>query len=272
MIQHAATPYSLPDGQEALQLGVDATVTIAKATQLAGHQVEAEALDMGILPTRYARNMSEISHADQIKLLRSTVAQVGLGGLGGSLLELFLRAGIGHIKGADGDFFEESNLNRQSLSSVSYLGQSKVHSAKLRAEEINPSTTFSGHASFLDEKTLPEFLSGCHVAVDALGGLAMRNQLQQAAAQSNIPLVTGALAGWTGYVGVVLPGQCGPSDFMGSDNSAEEKLGCPAPAVACIASLMATETLKLITSSQSVLAGKIMIIDLKSMTFETISL
>ena len=121
-------------------------------------------------------------------------------------------------------------------------------------------------------RSLPDFLENCHVAIDALGGLKTRLALQKAAAKADVPLVTGALAGWTGYVSVVMPGQSGPADIMGQNNAAEETLGCPSPAVTLVASLMATETIRILSGFPSSIAGKILIIDLQSFTFETIVL
>jgi molybdopterin/thiamine biosynthesis adenylyltransferase len=99
----------------------------------------------------------------------------------------------------------------------------------------------------------------------------MRGHLQQAASRAAIPLVTGALAGWTGYVAVVMPGQIGPADLMGTDNGGEEKLGCPAPAVNLVASIMASEVVNVLTGAPA-LAGKMLVMDLRSHAFETISL
>ncbi|RWU05396.1 HesA/MoeB/ThiF family protein [Pseudodesulfovibrio sp. S3] len=236
-----------------------------------GCEIEALALQLGIFPDRYLRNMQSITPAAQIRLLESRVAQVGIGGLGGTLLEHFLRLGVGRIRAADGDVFEASNLNRQALSRISNMGQPKVRAAELMAAEINPSTCLETVNEFLTPESLPLFLEGCDLAVDALGGLTMRRHLQQAASQAGIPLVTGALAGWTGYVGVVMPGQIGPADIMGTNNAAEEELGCPAPAVTFIASLMASETVNIL-SHTSTLAGKMLVVDLCSQTFETITL
>ncbi|WP_319467264.1 ThiF family adenylyltransferase [uncultured Pseudodesulfovibrio sp.] len=268
-IQASAVRQELPTGGSGDCISLSDVAEIAIRHHQSGHVVEAEALKMGIHPQRYLRNMNDISAASQVQLLESSVAQVGLGGLGGSLLEIFLRTGIGRIRGADGDVFEESNLNRQALSSPSNLGISKAHAARDRAQAINPSVDFAAQDTFLDDKSLPEFLNGCDIAIDALGGLDMRRSLQQAATDAGIPLVTGALAGWTGYVGVVMPGQTGPADIMGINNAAEEALGCPAAAVTCIASIMATETIKTLTQASS-LKGKMLIIDLKSLSFETI--
>ncbi len=108
--------------------------------------------------------------------------------------------------------------------------------------------------------------------MDALGGLTSRLALQRAASDANIPLVTGALAGWTGYIAVVMPGESGPADFMGQNDAAEEQLGCPAPSVAFMASVMATETIRLLIDASSSLAGKILIIDLQTLSFDTMKL
>jgi len=268
-IRAVAVKQALPTGGNGNCISLSDVAEIAARHHLSGHVVEAEALKMGIHPLRYLRNMNDISAASQVQLLESSVAQVGLGGLGGSLLEILLRTGIGKIRGADGDVFEESNLNRQALSSPDNIGISKAHAATERAQTINPSVDFAAQDTFLDDKSLPEFLHGCDIAIDALGGLNMRRSLQHAAANVGIPLVTGALAGWTGYVGVVMPGQTGPADIMGINNAAEEALGCPSAVVTCIASIMAAETIKTLTQASS-LKGKMLIIDLKSLSFETV--
>lgn len=227
---------------------------------------------MDIHPARYLRNQTIITTAEQATLLKSTVAQVGLGGLGGTLLEMFLRAGVGRLRGADGDTFEASNLNRQALSTPDTLGVTKTEAASKRATQLNPSIDFQARNEFLDKTSLPDFIKEADLVVDALGGLETRPALQAAASDTGIPLVTGALAGWTGYVGVVMPGHPGPADIMGTNNGAEEKLGCPIPSVNFMASLMATEAVKLLTTGSSQLASAMLVIDLKALSFDKISL
>lgn len=267
-----ATPTTLPKGGEGLTITLDSVAVIAREFAVPGHVVETEALRNGVTPLRYLRNNDAISTADQIRLLESSIAQVGLGGLGGTLLDIFLRTGIGSIRAADGDRFEESNLNRQALSSPETLGIPKAEAAIQRARSINPSIALDVRDIFLDEKTMPGFLSGCDLAIDALGGLKNRLALHRAAADAGIPLVTGALAGWTGYVATVRPGHPGPAEIMGQDNAAEEILGCPAPAVACFAALMATEVVKALTVPSDTDATSLLVVDLNDMTFEKILL
>lgn len=114
-IRESAINSPLPWGGDGLVLSTGTVAELATRFQSPGHEIEAAALESGIHPTRYLRNGRTLSPEAQIKLLRSSVAQVGLGGLGGTLLELFLRSGIGTIRAADGDVFEDSNLNRQAL-------------------------------------------------------------------------------------------------------------------------------------------------------------
>ncbi|WP_243545848.1 HesA/MoeB/ThiF family protein [Pseudodesulfovibrio tunisiensis] len=271
-ICHAAEPGLLPSGDTGLFLGTQAVADMAATFDAPGWEVEALALDSGVIPKRYSRSRNAIAADQQARLLRSRVAQVGLGGLGGNLLEMLVRSGVGRIRCADGDVFEETNLNRQMLSTMGFLNRPKAEAARDRSGKINPSVEMEAANTFLDAKTMPEFLQGADVAVDALGGLDCRPLLRRTAAEAGIPLVTGALAGWTGYAAVVLPGSPGPADFMGTDNAAEETLGCPAPTVTVVASIMAAEIIAILSGAQPRLAGKMLLMDLQSMSFETVSL
>jgi len=271
-VRPRAVAADLPTGGKGLVLTPSAVRDLSHALGLHGCEIEAAALEQGILPERYLRNHRSVSEEDQLRLLRSSVAQVGLGGLGGSLLEQFLRLGVGHLRAADGDAFESTNLNRQALSTTGTLGMPKADAARMRAAAVNPSVRLETRNAFLTPETLPSFLDGCVLAVDALGGLDTRPALRKAAAEAGIPLVTGALAGWVGYVGVVLPGSIAPSDIMGTSESAEKQLGCPAPAVNLMASLMAAEVVKLLCGRPSPLTGKMLIIDLDAMSFDTVTL
>ena len=95
-------------------------------------EVEKKALKAEVMPLCYVKNFETISFSHQLKLLESKLVLVGLGGIGGYVLENLARVGVGSIKGIDGDFFEESNLNRQILSSTKNLSFPKVSVAKKR--------------------------------------------------------------------------------------------------------------------------------------------
>lgn len=264
-------PY--PDGRPGRFLDAAAVAELAGRFALAPRRVEMAALAAGICPLRYARNLTAFTMAEQARLLASKAGLVGLGGLGGGLLENLVRAGVGVIHAADGDVFEETNLNRQLLSSLSALGRPKAEVAAERAAAVNPSVEFAATNAFLDRAGMEELLDGAQVAVDALGGLKDRPALVAAAACLGLPLVTGAVAGYTAIVATVLPGGPSPADLFGSGAgcSAEDVLGCPSPAVMAVAALQAAEVVRLLAGRPPALAGKALIVDLETMHFDAVT-
>ncbi|MBI5520569.1 MAG: ThiF family adenylyltransferase [Desulfovibrio sp.] len=234
--------------------------------------MERAALALGILPERYLRNHDAYSLEEQLTLLDSRAALVGLGGLGGYTLELLARAGVGHLKAADGDEFVASNLNRQLYATRRSLGGYKAAAAAARMRQVNPAVAFEPVAHFLDAEGMARFLAGTQLCLDALGGLKDRATLARQAAKAGVPLVTAAVAGQCGLVATVLPfGTC-PADFFGAGAGAEDSQGTPAPAVATAASIMAGEALNILCGREPKLAGKMLLFDLSRMSFETVTL
>lgn len=270
-IAELAQEINSPQGEQLRMLRFADARRLARTVGLDMLDVEQAALHSGIIPERYARNMDSITPEEQLTLLRSVVTLVGLGGLGGCLLETLARLGVGRIRAADGDVFEASNLNRQLLATTSTLGWNKTDAARERCRAINPAVRFASSADFLDAERMEELVQGASLAIDALGDLGPRRNLSSACRNANVPLVAGALAGWSGYVALIRPGDTHPVEFMGGDDSAEQKLGCPAPAVTLVASLMASEAVNLLLDRPA-LAGKMLVVDLRQMHFETVTL
>lgn len=83
------------------------------------------------------------------KLQKVNVLIIGVGGVGGYALEALIRSGITNITIIDGDKIEESNLNRQIISSTSNIGEPKVEIAKKRSLEINPNINIEAKSIFI---------------------------------------------------------------------------------------------------------------------------
>jgi molybdopterin/thiamine biosynthesis adenylyltransferase len=96
---------------------------LAETTGISLREIEERALTLGILPMRYKRNRNSFSIKDQHRLLRSRVAVIGCGGLGGFVIEELCRLGVGAIQAWDYDDFAEHNLNRQVLLTIDLIGQ-----------------------------------------------------------------------------------------------------------------------------------------------------
>ena len=281
-IRELAQPTRLPDGRECAVLPFFAAKDLARGLGRSRSQggprgqavarVERAALALGIRPERYLRNFDAYSLDEQLRLLNARAAMVGLGGLGGYVLELLARAGVGGIRAADGDEFAASNLNRQLYATRRSLGGYKAAAAAARMALVNPAVAFEPVARFLDEADMGRFVAGANLCLDALGGLKDRAALARQAAAAGVPLVTAAVAGQSGFVATVLPGAAAPAEFLGAGAGAEDSQGTPAPAVAVAASLMAGEALNILCGRGPALAGKMMLFDLSRMSFETVTL
>jgi len=247
---------------------------LADEFDLALHSAHKAALSYNIIPDRYLKNFKALAHEDQQALAQGKVLIVGAGGLGGYIAEILARTGVGHIVIADGDSFEESNLNRQLFCTQETLGSLKVQAAKRRIQSINPFVNCQVFPEFLDEASLPPLLNNVDLVIDALGGIAFRQTLLEHTLNSDLALITGAVAGWIGFAATIIPGHKGPMDFwMGQENNAAEiELGCLAPIVSLIASIQCAEAINILTKGKANLVEKIFFIDLQTMTTEIFKL
>jgi len=287
-IRELAQPTRLPDGRELSVLPFFDAKDLARSLGRsrkplspdgrrrppgrAVARVERAALAAGVMPERYLRNFDCYSLDEQLRLLSSRAAMLGLGGLGGHVLELLARAGVGALCAADGDEFVASNLNRQLYATRRSLGGYKAAAAAARLSQVNPAVAFEPVARFLDEADMGRFIAGADLCLDALGGLKDRPAFARQAAKAGIPLVTAAVSGQSGLVATVLPGAKSPADFFGAGAGAEDAQGTPAPAVATAASLMAGEALNILCGRVPALAGKMLLFDLSRMSFEAVTL
>jgi len=155
---------------------------------------------------RYERNLGTLGLDGQRTLFSSRIVIVGLGGLGGYVLEQMTRAGVGHITGIDPDVFEPSNLNRQLLSDVDSLGVSKVERAKQRIQQVRPETVFLGIKKHHIEAH-KEVWAEADLVFDCLDSIADRLSLAEMCCHAGCTLIHGAIAGWYGQVAVVKSGK-----------------------------------------------------------------
>ena len=155
---------------------------------------------------RYIRNLGALTEEECALLRTKTVFVAGCGGLGGYLIEMLLRLGVGAIRAADGDAFEASNLNRQLLSSPSALGKPKAEAAAERAALVNPDVRFIPIPEFVTGKNAAELIRGCDAVLDALDNIPARRILAHACAEEGVPMIHGAICAWTAQAAVILPG------------------------------------------------------------------
>jgi len=246
------------------------TEKIASQTKIAQALVEQFALSKGIKPLRYQRNIGVFGRAGQSSLLGKTVVIVGLGGLGGHVLEQTARAGVGHIIGIDPDVFEETNLNRQLLCSHATLGCKKVSQAETHLKKINPAVEFTGHPLQLD-RIAPDLWQGADLVFDCLDNIEDRLALAGRCSKADVPLVHGAVAGWYGQVGVIWPG-AGTLEkiYSRQQRGIEQRLGTPPFTAAVVASLMVAKGIRLLLGRCDRKENRLLFFDLLEDDWQTV--
>jgi len=273
-IAAAAGKSAFPDDTPCSVISCAQVHRLAEAFDIGDRLVEIQSLRAGVVPERYMRNMRAYSRDDQARLLEARVGVVGLGGLGGSVVEILARLGIGHLTLIDGDIFEDSNLNRQLLSTVDLLGSAKAPAAAARVRAINPSLSVVLQAVFLNAENGPELLASSDVVVDCLDSIDSRRTLQAVCRDLEVPLVSAAVAGASGQLATIFPEDPGFDLIYGAtaagqpQKGAEASLGTLPFAVMLMASLECAEVARILLKKESRLQNRLLVVDLNDYTLD----
>ncbi len=199
---------------------------------------------------RYIRQtiLPEIGPDGQEQLAKASVLIAGIGGLG-SVSSLYLAAaGIGHIKIADGDVVELSNLNRQIIHSETFLGQPKTISAAIRIKALNSHVRVTPVQERITHFNIDELLKDVNIIVDGSDNYETRQVLNRASLRHGLPFVYGGVQGFNAMVSSFVPGQtpCFECIVTGTGVQPGSGTGIIGPAAGIAASFQAMETIKLI--------------------------
>jgi adenylyltransferase/sulfurtransferase len=227
----------------------------------------------------YSRQIifKELGRRGQRRLAKSTVAIVGLGGLG-TVSSLYLTlVGVGKLRLIDQDTVEPDNLHRQILYGPDDLSYPKVEASAKKLEKANPLVGVEAVPENLNEKNVERLLSGTDCVVDGLDNMRTRYLINRACVRMRIPYVFGAAIGIEGNLSVFSPPEtpCLECVFPGIDDA--ELQSCDVRGVlgatpGIIGAMQAMETVKVLTRIGSTLKGKLLICDFSDMFFGTVDI
>ncbi|MHA1265220.1 MAG: HesA/MoeB/ThiF family protein [Candidatus Helarchaeota archaeon] len=152
---------------------------------------------------RYSRQIL-LENWDQEKLFNANVFIAGVGALGTIVSLNLTMMGVGHLILCDFDTIEVSNLARQVLFTDDDIGKSKVLTAKVALERINPAVKVTALHQKIEDVNRKIFDS-CDVFVDGLDTFEARRYLNSICVSLNKPLIHGGIYGWMGNVQVIIP-------------------------------------------------------------------
>ncbi len=227
-----------------------------------------------MISERYRRNMNMMSEDEVERLAGFSVCVVGCGGLGGHVIELLGRLGIGSLTVVDGDVFDVTNLNRQLLSDESLIGSSKAMAAVARMAAVNSDVHVTPVQEFMTEANCVEIIRGHDAVVDALDDMKPRRILEAGCAAQGIPLIHGAIGGWYAQICTIMPGDGVFSKIYpeGTGKGIEAELGNPSFTPALTASIQVSEVLKVLLGRGDILRNKLLTIDLLNNEYDLFEL
>lgn len=209
---------------------------------------------------RYSRQIlfQPIGEAGQQMLATKKVLIVGMGALGTVLANHLVRAGVGHVRFADRDYVEKSNLQRQMLFDEDDVEQAlpKAVAAQKRLEKINSDVVVEGIVTDVTLHNIDALMEGVDLVLDGTDNFQTRFLINDACYKAKIPFVYGGAVSSRGMSAIFIPGvtpclRC----FIGGGNSSGQTcdtIGVLSPVVDIVASFQSIEALKFLTGNHDV--------------------
>jgi molybdopterin-synthase adenylyltransferase len=225
------------------------------------------------LDDRYSRQIlfREIGPNGQRKLSASAVAIVGCGATGSALASLLARSGVGRIRIVDRDYVESSNLQRQSLFDESDASEStpKAIAATRKIATFNSQIVVEPKIADLVPSNIDELLGGVRLILDGTDNFETRYLINDYAISNSLPWIYTAAVGSYAVTLNILPRRtaCLACIFPDPPQGAIETCdtaGILNSAVNLVASIAATEALKVLTGADQRLRRTLLSFDVWS--------
>jgi molybdopterin-synthase adenylyltransferase len=230
---------------------------------------------------RYSRHilLDELGIEGQQALLASRALIVGAGGLGSPVALYLGSAGVGHLTVVDHDRVDATNLQRQIAHTLASVGEFKAESINRAIAGINPDVEVTTVTLRADDALLDALVAQADVVLDCTDNFATRHTINRATTKHCKPLVSGAAIRFDGQVAVYDPrdvlSPCYACVFPDTGHFEETlcaTMGVFAPLVGIIGSIQAAEALKLLCGVGQSLAGRLQMLDGRSMAWAEVSM
>jgi molybdopterin/thiamine biosynthesis adenylyltransferase len=187
--------------------------------------------------------------------------------------------GVGTITVVDHDTVDLTNLQRQIAHEMARIGTPKAESARARIASINPEVHVEALVQRADAALLDRLVAAADVVLDCSDNFATRHAVNAACVAHGRPLVSGAAIGFDGQVSVYdtrrADAPCYACVFPPEATFEETRcatMGVFAPLVGIIGTVQAAEALKLLAGVGSSLAGRLQMLDARTMQWHEVHL
>ena len=234
---------------------------------------------------RYARHivLREVGGPGQGKLKAARVLVIGAGGLGAPLLMYLAAAGVGTLGVVDDDTVSLSNLQRQVIHATPDVGARKVDSAEAAIERLNPLVKVETHMTRLDARNALDLVSQYDIVADGSDNFTTRYLVSDACYFARKPLITAAVGTFDGTLTTLRAHESRDGVRNPTYRCLFPEAPPPGTVPACaeagvlgalpgiLGSMMALEVIREIVGFGEGLVGRLLMVDTRSMRFETLN-
>ena len=138
-----------------------------------------------------SRTSRVIGEENVKKISNSNIAVLGVGGVGGYVVEMFARLGVKNLTIVDFDTISVSNLNRQIIALKSNINCLKVEEFKNRILNINPDCSVAAVAKKITKENVGEILNKkFDFVIDAIDDIPAKIEVAKYCQENNIKLIS----------------------------------------------------------------------------------
>jgi molybdopterin/thiamine biosynthesis adenylyltransferase len=219
-------------------------------------------------------DVPDFGERGQEKLKGATVLVSRVGGLGSVVAYELAAAGIGHLVLAHAGDIKPSDLNRQLLMTHDALGSSRVDSATRRLKELNPRVKITAISENMSEANAAQIIESVDLVVDCAPLFEERLAMNRACVEQGKPLVECAMYELQAQITTILPGKTPCLSCLHPSPPPGWKrrfpvFGAVSGTVGCLGAM---EAIKVLSGLGEPLAGRLTLMDLRDMSFDTMNI
>lgn len=217
--------------------------------------------------------LPDLGEEGQEKLKNASVMVSRVGGVGSVVAYELAAAGVGTLVLAHAGNVKPSDLNRQLLMTHDWIGKPRIESIRRRLLELNPRLNLITIPENVTDRNAASLVEQCDVVVDCAPLFTERFAMNHAIVQQNKPLIECAMYDMEAQLTTIIPGQspCLRCIFPEAPPTWKREfpvLGAVSGTIACMG---AVEAVKTITGMGENMSRKLLHIDFRRMSFQTMT-
>lgn len=218
--------------------------------------------------------VADFGERGQRALKGATALVSRCGGVGGAAAYYLAAAGIGRLVLAHAGSARANDLNRQILMTHDSLGQPRTETAARRLRELNPRLEIEPVPENISEANVERLVRQADVIVDAAPLFSERFLMNSEAVRQGKPLVDCAMYDLELRLTTIVPGKspCLACIYPADPPAWKRQFPVFGAVAGAVGSLAAMEAVKVLAGFGEPLLGRMLIGDLRDMTFRTVNL